>query len=88
METRKTKYASYRSSLLNSSNDVLKPQETPETTSTIDINSTLPIDQVMKDNLPVQKDNRFRNRIIFVSVSGGIIIVIIVLLIILGVVLF
>ncbi|MCD8204198.1 MAG: hypothetical protein LUB56_03655 [Coprobacillus sp.] len=88
METRKTKYASYRSSLLNASNDVLKPDETKESTSTIDINSTLPLDEVMKDNLPVTKDNRFRNRIIFVSVSGGIIIVIIILLIILGVVLF
>ncbi len=88
METRKTKYASYRSSLLNSSNDVLKPDEKEENTTTIDINSTLPLNEVMKDSLPVTKDNRLRNRLIFVGVSGGIIIVIIILLIILGVVLF
>ncbi|MCD8209327.1 MAG: hypothetical protein LUC31_00715 [Coprobacillus sp.] len=86
METRKSKYQNYRLSLGQKNDDILKTQS-----NTRSDNSTLPMDEVIAvsaEENPKYKDRHLRNRVIYTSVVGALILALIIVLVVLAIIYF
>ncbi len=87
METRKTKYQSYRLSLGQKNDDVLKPSVNDNKNN----DNTLPMDEVMNEPIEEKqtpKNHRFHNLVIYTIVVGALILALLIVLVVLAFVYF